>query len=159
MSLQFFRQMPMSHKGAVLSAALIMLPVAGCSSQPGYAVQQPAMQQNVIQQQQYGTVRSIQLMNSSSRGFGGGAILGAVLGGVVGNQFGSGSGRKVATGAGLIGGALAGNEIEKRNQTGNQIYRVTVQMHNGLTQQFDYQQIGNLQVGDQVRVEGQQIFL
>jgi len=159
MSLQFFRQMPVSQRVTVLSATLLLLPVSGCSSQPGYRVQQPAIQQNVMQQQQYGTVRSIQLMNSSATGFGGGAILGAVLGGVVGNQFGSGSGRKVATGAGLIGGALAGNEIEKRNKTSNQIYRVTVQMHNGLTQQFDYQQIGNLQVGDQVRVEGQQIFL
>lgn len=159
MSLQLFRQQSKSNQVAMISATLLMLPIAGCSNQPGYAVQQPALQQNVIQQQQYGTVRSIQVMNSSAAGFGGGAILGAVLGGVVGNQFGSGSGRKVATGAGVIGGALAGNEIEKRNKSGNQIYRVTVQMHNGLTQQFDYQQIGNLQIGDQVRVEGQQIFL
>lgn len=154
-----FHQKPGPQAVFVLCCAVLLAPIVGCSSQPGYAVQQPALQQKVIQQQQYGTVRSIQLIDSSAQGLGGGAILGAVLGGVVGNQFGSGSGRKVATGAGLIGGALAGNEIEKRNKAGNQIYRITVQLQNGQTQQFDYQQIGNLQIGDQVRVEGQQLFL
>jgi uncharacterized protein YcfJ len=38
------------------------------------------------------------------------------VGGLIGNQVGSGNGRKLATIAGAIGGAYAGNEIAKRNQ-------------------------------------------
>lgn len=40
-----------------------------------------------------------------------GAITGAVIGGVIGNQIGSGSGRTLATGAGVLLGALAGSRI------------------------------------------------
>lgn len=43
---------------------------------------------------------------------GAGALLGAVAGGAVGNQIGGGSGRAVATMAGVIGGAMLGNNIE-----------------------------------------------
>lgn len=43
---------------------------------------------------------------------GAGALLGAVAGGAVGNQVGGGSGRALATMAGVIGGAMLGNSIE-----------------------------------------------
>lgn len=43
---------------------------------------------------------------------GAGALLGAVAGGAVGNQIGGGTGRAVATMAGVIGGAMLGNNIE-----------------------------------------------
>ncbi|SEN69275.1 Glycine zipper 2TM domain-containing protein [Duganella sp. CF517] len=42
--------------------------------------------------------------------------LGAVVGGLLGNQVGGGKGRTLATIAGAMGGAYAGNEIAKRNQ-------------------------------------------
>jgi len=42
--------------------------------------------------------------------------LGAVVGGLLGNQVGDGRGRTLATIAGAMGGAYAGNEIAKRNQ-------------------------------------------
>ena len=42
--------------------------------------------------------------------------LGAVVGGLLGNQVGDGKGRTLATIAGAMGGAYAGNEIAKRNQ-------------------------------------------
>lgn len=43
---------------------------------------------------------------------GAGAVLGAIAGGAIGNQVGQGSGRALATGVGLIGGAMLGNNIE-----------------------------------------------
>ena len=43
-----------------------------------------------------------------------GIATGAVIGGLLGNQIGGGSGRKLATIAGVIGGGYVGNEIEKR---------------------------------------------
>jgi outer membrane lipoprotein SlyB len=130
----------------------VLLCLASCSSNQGYGVQQ-----SVRAQQQIGSVASIQIVPQSSMNGTGGALLGAVLGGVVGNQFGGGSGRALATGVGVIGGAVAGNQIATQNQQGNQIYRVLVRLDNGRTQQFDYQQIGDLRVGDRVSIEGNQI--
>lgn len=137
---------------AVVISVFCVALIGGCSQSAGRNIQQ-----SVQQQEQIATVSSIQIIDTSSRGISGGAILGAVLGGVVGNQIGSGSGRKIATGAGVIGGALAGNEMSKNANGDNQLYRVTVRQSNGRTQQFDYQQIGDLQVGDRVRIEGAQI--
>jgi hypothetical protein len=42
--------------------------------------------------------------------------LGAVVGGLAGNQIGDGNGRKAATVAGVIGGAMLGNHIANRQQ-------------------------------------------
>lgn len=137
----------------IYAALCCVLLMAGCSNSGGRNVQQ-----SVQQQEQIGTVSSIQIIDTESRGISGGAILGAVLGGVVGNQIGSGSGRKIATGAGVIGGAMAGNAISKNANGNNQLFRVTIRQANGRTQQFDYQQIGDLQVGDRVRIEGSQIY-
>jgi len=134
-----------------LALGCMLLCLGSCSSNPGYGVQQ-----SVRAQQQIGTVASIQIVPQSSMNGTGGALLGAVLGGVVGNQFGGGSGRALATGAGVIGGAMAGNQIANQQQ-GNQIYRVLVRLDNSRTQQFDYQQIGDLRVGDRVSIEGNQI--
>lgn len=133
-------------------AALSLAPLAGCSS-PGQNVQR-----SVEAAEQIGSVSSIQVIALDNRSSGGGAVLGAVLGGVIGNQFGSGSGRSVATGVGVIGGAVAGNQVERNNKTADEIYRVTVNFDNGRTQQFDYQDIGDLRRGDRVRVAGSQIY-
>lgn len=45
---------------------------------------------------------------------GGGALLGAIMGGVLGHTVGGGSGQALATMAGVMGGAFAGNQIENR---------------------------------------------
>ena len=42
----------------------------------------------------------------------GGAIVGAIVGGVVGNQIGGGSGRDIATGVGVITGAVVGDNMQ-----------------------------------------------
>jgi outer membrane lipoprotein SlyB len=106
----------------------------------------------------YGTVTDINTIEEESRTSGGGAVLGAVIGGVVGHQFGSGRGRDAATGIGAIGGAVAGNQIERRNSRENEIYRVTVRFENGRHEQFDYRDIEDLRVGDHVKVEHGQIY-
>ena len=47
----------------------------------------------------------------------GGAIVGAIVGGVVGNQIGGGSGRDVATGVGVITGAVVGDNMQNAPRT------------------------------------------
>lgn len=49
-----------------------------------------------------------------------GTVAGAIIGGAVGNQVGSGSGRRLATIAGAAGGAIAGREIQDRQQQSRQ---------------------------------------
>lgn len=133
-------------------AMLSLSPLTGCSSP------RQSVQQSVEPAKQIGSVRSIEVIALDNRSTGGGAVLGAVLGGVIGNQFGRGSGRSIATGVGVIGGAVAGNQVEQNSKSAKEIYRVTVDFDNGRTQLFDYQQIGDLRRGDRVRVAGSQIY-
>lgn len=48
----------------------------------------------------------------------GGAALGAIAGGILGNQVGGGSGKKIATGVGVIAGAMAGEHIGRNTREG-----------------------------------------
>jgi uncharacterized protein YcfJ len=48
-----------------------------------------------------------------------GAIAGAVIGGILGHQIGAGSGRDVATGLGVVGGAALGANV---GRGGSQVY-------------------------------------
>jgi len=50
-----------------------------------------------------------------------GSAAGAVVGGLVGNQIGGGSGRKIATVAGAIGGGFAGREVQQRIESGQTV--------------------------------------
>ncbi|WP_079200933.1 glycine zipper 2TM domain-containing protein [Pseudomonas sp. CC6-YY-74] len=105
----------------------------------------------------YGRVESIDstpqdYQGVAGTGFGLGSVAGAVLGGVAGNQVGGGSGNTAATIAGAAGGAYIGHQIEKRKQAEN-AYRVTVRMENGSYQTLTQTSIGDLRVGDRVRIE------
>ncbi|QDQ26048.1 glycine zipper 2TM domain-containing protein [Chitinimonas arctica] len=51
-----------------------------------------------------------------------GTVIGGVLGGVLGNQVGGGNGKKLATVAGLAGGAYAGNQVQKNMQEKDRTY-------------------------------------
>lgn len=110
-----------------------------------------------ISSEKYGRVTDIEVLSREARTSGGGAALGAVIGGVLGHQVGKGTGRDLATGAGAIGGAIAGNNVERRNGTDDEIYRITVRFENGSRQQFDYEHIDDLRVGDRVKVEDGQL--
>ncbi|MFP5465184.1 MAG: glycine zipper 2TM domain-containing protein [Gammaproteobacteria bacterium] len=93
-------------------------------------------------------VRSYQVKGDAS---GVGAAVGAVAGGLIGNQIGGGSGKKIATVAGVVGGGLAGHEVEKRRNTETR-WEVTVQLDNGGTTTVPYSQVPGLTVGQKVRV-------
>jgi outer membrane lipoprotein SlyB len=129
--------------------------VVGCASPSGVA--ESPMGSSSSYSSGYGRVQSIDVVPAEQRGPGAGAILGAVIGGVLGNQVGGGSGRAAATGLGVVGGAVAGHHIQKRNA--NDVYRVSVRMDNGERLHFDYQRIDDLRVGDRVRVEGGQLHM
>jgi outer membrane lipoprotein SlyB len=77
-----------------------------------------------------GTVESVQAVKQQAEGSGGGAVAGGLLGGVVGHQMGNGRGRDAMTVIGAIGGALAGNAVEK-NVRAETVYTLRVRMDDG----------------------------
>ena len=146
----------MKISALVTSLCCIALMVA-CSSYEQPRHQTRSVYTAPYNAEKYGRVSDIEILTLESKPSGGGAVLGAVLGGVLGHQVGKGRGRDVATGVGVIGGAVAGNQVEKRNGHDSDIYRITVKFENGSRQQFDYEDINDLRVGDQVKVENGQI--
>ena len=144
-------------------ATVALAATAACtttpSSSPGYYSTGPAPSSTYSRPVPYsdqGIVRAIDVIPVASRPSGAGVILGAIVGGVVGNQFGSGSGRALTTIGGAVAGGVAGNAIEQRTRRDDEVYRVSVRFDDGSIRDYDYQQIGNLRVGDRVRlVDGQ----
>ncbi|MCO5354495.1 glycine zipper 2TM domain-containing protein [Acidovorax kalamii] len=109
---------------------------------------------------EYGRVSNIEVMQGRSQGqtSGAGAVLGAVVGGVLGNQVGKGSGRAAATAVGVLGGAVAGNAIEGRNnQEYAQGYRLSIHLDQGGYRVYDVSSPGDLRIGDRVRLYNGQI--
>ncbi len=111
-----------------------------------------------VQQGRVVNIETVRVQDSSGAGIGG-AIIGGVVGGVLGRQIGGGSGRNVATAAGVVGGALAGNAVQNHVGGGavRDIYRVTVETRDGSLRAFDYPNPPQLNIGDRVRIEGDQL--
>jgi len=155
-----------------LSAGALVLALSGCANYPVTAptypssTTYPGATTSAPTYAQYGRVANVELVKTPSgnigiggTGVGAGTVLGGVLGGVLGHQVGGGTGRDVATIAGVVGGAMVGNAMDKnRQQPVGEVYRVTVQLDGGSTQVFDYASAPNVRVGDRVRVENNQLY-
>jgi outer membrane lipoprotein SlyB len=102
----------------------------------------------------FGSVESIEPIHERPHGTGAGAVVGGVLGGVLGHQFGHGLGNAAMTGLGAAGGAIAGNNVERNVRERIVGYRVHVRLDDGHVRTFQRGHIGNLHVGDRVRVDG-----
>ena len=99
-----------------------------------------------------GTVESVTAIErEAAQGSGIGAIAGAALGGLVGNQFGGGTGKDLATIAGMVGGGFAGNSVEKKMKK-ETFYEVKVRMEDGSLRKLE--QKSSIGVGTKVTVEG-----
>lgn len=107
----------------------------------------------------YGVIDAIETSQESGgiagSGIGVGTVVGGVVGGVLGSQVGSGSGQDIATVAGVVGGAMAGHEIDKRRQQST--YRLRVRLDNGTHETVTQQDVGGMRVGDRVRIENHRV--
>lgn len=101
----------------------------------------------------HGRITVIERIEETGSTSGAGAVIGGVVGGVAGHQVGKGTGKDVATAVGVVAGALAGNEIEREQSAPKVHYRVTVKLDNGATQVCNQGSVGDLLVGDHVRVD------
>jgi len=104
---------------------------------------------------QYGTVARIEEISTHVGDSGGGSVLGAVIGGVLGNTVGHGMGRAAATGLGIFGGAVIGDNIERNNAqaASSVVYRVFVHFDDGSQRSFDYRGLNGLHNGERVRLD------
>jgi uncharacterized protein YcfJ len=103
-----------------LAIALLLLSTCAAHAQEvGQVISRAAVYQQVIVPRQTCTQTPVTVSNPSS---GAGALMGAIAGGAIGNQIGGGSGRALATIAGVMGGAMMGDKVENsgapaQNQT------------------------------------------
>jgi len=107
---------------------------------------------------QYGVVQNIETVRAQSQTSGGGAVVGGLVGGLLGHQVDHGAKKDLATGVGIVAGAIIGNEVEKNNRGARDIYRVTVQVDRGGMRSFDYATLNDLRIGDRVRIENNQLY-
>jgi outer membrane lipoprotein SlyB len=127
----------------------------------GCATRQPAPAPQYSQASygtQYGVVQNIETVRAQSQTSGGGAVVGGLIGGLVGHQVDHGARKDLATGVGVVAGAIIGNEVEKNNRGAHDLYRVTVQTERGGMRSFDYASLNDLRIGDRVRIENNQLY-
>jgi outer membrane lipoprotein SlyB len=99
-----------------------------------------------------GEVVAVNVVEVAGKGSGLGGVAGAVVGGLVGNQVGDGTGKDLATIAGVVGGAFAGNAIEK-NAKKTKRYDIVVKMEDGSERTFSQATDPMLVNGQKVKVE------
>jgi outer membrane lipoprotein SlyB len=98
-----------------------------------------------------GVVESVREVAVNGNGSGLGAAGGAVVGGLLGNQVGGGHGKQAMTVVGVIGGALAGNQIEKQARA-TRSYVTTVRMDSGSSRSMTQATQPAWHDGDQVKI-------
>jgi outer membrane lipoprotein SlyB len=74
-----------------------------------------------------------------------------VLGGLLGNQVGAGRGKDAMTVVGAVGGAVAGNEVEKRVKT-SKSYSITVRLNDGSSRVIHAATLPAWHTGDKVKI-------
>jgi outer membrane lipoprotein SlyB len=98
-----------------------------------------------------GVIESVREVDAKGKGSGLGAVGGGVVGGLLGNQVGAGRGKDVMTVVGVVGGAFAGNEVEKRVKTTKR-YEVTVRLNDGSSRVISEASVPAWRTGDKVKV-------
>ena len=172
-----------SLAGATAAAALL----AACGSNPTYPVSQsypsyPAaststypsgtVQNAPVAAVEYGRVTDIQTVamgqtsatNPNVNHAIVGGIIGAVVGNVLGKNVNNGHNRSGATVLGGAAGAAIGSGVGRNDPNtansgaGGPAYRVTVQTDQGAWRTYEVGAVGDLRVGDRVRVENGVIY-
>lgn len=129
-----------------ISAGLVAFALA---AGPAFG-QQPGtveVRQGVVEQ-----VTPVQLQSNHHRGVG--AIVGGLGGLGIGSLIGAGTGRDVAMVVGALGGALAGNEIQKKHDQPVAGQQVIVRVKNGVLVAVTQPENAALKKGQKVYIEG-----
>ena len=147
---------PLSVRRAAPAPAVAALPVAVAPA-PTYASTTPEPAYRVSNPlppvcNECGVVDAVREVAVEPKGSGGGAVAGGLVGGIIGNQIGKGATRDIATVLGAVGGAFAGNHIEKTVKEARR-YDVIVRFEDGSTRTFSSETPPAWQSGDRVKLQ------
>lgn len=134
------RLLPYTLAG-LLAPLLFTVPVSG--QQPGAM----EIRQGVVEQ-----ITPVQLQSNHHRGVG--AIVGGLGGLGIGSLIGGGTGRDVAMVAGALGGALLGNDMQKKYAQPVQGQQIIVRVTNGVLVAVTQPADPSLTAGQRVYIEG-----
>jgi outer membrane lipoprotein SlyB len=134
------------HLSSRLVAVGLVLLLNACTT-PGTPMGETEVRRGVVEE-----IRQVQLESNHHPGVG--AVVGGAAGVGVGSLIGSGTGRDVAMVLGAIGGALAGNEAQKKYQTPVQGQQVTVRTTSGVLVSITQPTNPALRKGQQVYIDG-----
>lgn len=129
-----------------LSTLLLALALAACAA-PGQQPGEMDIRTGVIEQ-----ITAVELATNQHRGVG--AVVGGLAGIGIGSLIGAGTGRDVAMVAGAIGGALAGNEIQKKYDKPVPGQQIIVRTASGVLVSITQPLDANLRQGQRVYIEG-----
>jgi outer membrane lipoprotein SlyB len=135
---------PRSRLRAGVAAAALSLLLGACAAPPPQPVE---IRRGVIEQ-----IVPTQITSNHHQGVG--AVLGGLTGVGIGSLIGGGTGRDVAMIAGAIGGALAGNEIQKREQQPIPAQQIIVRTTSGVLVVVTQPDGPRLYVGQKVYLQG-----
>jgi outer membrane lipoprotein SlyB len=105
------------------------------------------IRQGVVEQ-----ITAAQIQSNHHRGVG--AVIGGLGGLGIGSLIGGGTGRDVAMVVGTIGGALLGNEAQKRHDQPQSAQQVIVRVKSGVLVAITQPVDARLKVGQRVYIEG-----
>jgi len=97
-------------------------------------------------------ITDVQLQSNHHRGIG--AVVGGVAGLGIGSLMGAGTGRDVAMVLGALGGALAGNEVQKKYDKPLPGQQIIVRVSNGVLVSITQPVDPKLEKGEAVYIEG-----
>lgn len=146
--------------------ARFMIPVVAiallgaCASRAPSHSQTPVYGSSQSMTTQFGRVSAIESIAGGQESSDGttGAVVGGVAGAIVGRQMADSSrGKNVGTVIGAVAGAVIGQQIDKEQSKAAASYRVTVSLDNRTVRKFEYRELGDLRVGDRVRVDGDRL--
>ncbi|MET0543114.1 MAG: glycine zipper 2TM domain-containing protein [Variovorax sp.] len=129
-----------------IGAIVVSLMLAACAA-PGSAPGAMQIRQGTIEQ-----ITPTTLQSSHHAGVG--AIVGGLGGLGIGSLIGGGTGRDVAMVVGAIGGAVAGNEIQKKYDQPVPAQQFMVRTYSGVLVAITQPVTPGLRVGQRVYIEG-----
>ncbi len=137
----------MFHKFASYLSALVLAVMLTACATPGQQPGEMDIRTGVIEQ-----INPVQLQSNHHAGVG--AVVGGVAGLGLGSLIGAGTGRDVAMVLGTVGGAFAGNEIQKKYDQPVPGQQIIVRTTNGVLISVTQAANPNLFKGQRVYVEG-----
>jgi outer membrane lipoprotein SlyB len=130
-----------------LGLMVVMLLLTGCAAMGGSQPGEMNIRSGVIEQ-----IDNVQIESNHHQGVG--AVAGGLAGLGLGSLIGGGTGRDVAMVLGAIGGAVAGNEVQKEYDAPKPGQKIIVRTSSGVLVAVTQPTDPGLRMGERVYIEG-----